>query len=404
MRANNSTLLSNSISVNATSSNMALTTHAAKSSESTSPYQLDPEQTLKASKALLEHLRKETERLQSSTEKKNLLQADGSESEDDENDGDKIPIWLSLTTKQHIVDKNRLKPAKISVPHSLNASTDLNICIISADPQRSLKNVVADDAFSTDLSARITRIIGLTKLKARYKSFEQRRALRDEHDIFLADDRIVTRLPEALGKVFYKSTTKRPIPIRIAEQTKIDGKRAKAEKGKKKSDEDKFAAVASPDIVAKEITKALTAVPVYLKPGTNVAVRAGLSSFSPEQLVENITVMATEIIENHVVKGWRNVRSIHIKSPTSTSLPVWLANELWTDEADINDDDGLDVLTESSGSKRKRNPESTKGPQTGSRKKSKVLSAEASLANTRKQRLAEQKAKAFSSAAKAVLA
>lgn len=383
---------------------MALTTHAAKASKSTTPYQLDPEQTLKASKALLEHLRKETARLQSSSTNKQLLKTEDSGSEDEEDDGDTSPIWLSLTTKQHIVDKNRLKPAKISVPHSLNQSADLSICIISADPQRALKNVVADDAFPADLSARITRIIGLTKLKARYKSFEQRRALRDEHDIFLADDRIITRLPEALGKVFYKNTTKRPIPIRIAEQTKVDGKRAKAEKGKKKSDEDKMAAVASPAIVSKEINRALSAVPIHLKPGTSVAVRVGLTSFTAEQLVENINVVAAEIIEKHVVKGWRNVKSIHIKSPTSASLPIWLASELWTDEADILDDKGLEVVPDSPGSKRKRNPEPTTGPQAGQRKKSKVLSEEASSENARKQRLATEKAKAFSSAAKAIMA
>jgi ribosome biogenesis protein UTP30 len=383
---------------------MALTTHASRSSKSETPYQLDPEQTLKASKALLEHLRKETERLQATASKKDLLKTETSESEDEESIDDSTPIWLSLTTKQHIVDKNRLKPAKITVPHALNTSSDLSICIISADPQQAVKNVVADDAFPTDLSTRITRIIGLTKLKARYKSFEQKRALRDEHDIFLADDRIVTRLPEVLGKTFYKSTSKRPIPIRIAEQNRVDGKRIKPEKNKKKSDEDKFAAVANPAVVAKEITRALSAVPVHLKPGTSVAVRVGLTSFTAEQLVDNISVVASGIIEHHVVKGWRNIKSIHIKSPTSTALPIWLANELWTDTADIYDDEELGVTSDSQGSKRKRNPESAKGPQAGQRKKAKVLSGEANSEQARKQRLAAEKAKAFSTAAKAVMA
>jgi ribosome biogenesis protein UTP30 len=382
---------------------MALTTHAAKVSKSETPYQLDPEQTLKASKALLAHLRKETERLQAFASKKDLLKADA-DSEEDEEDQDTTPIWLTLTTKQHIVDKNRLKPAKINVPHSLNTSAELNICVISADPQRALKNVVADETFPSDISSRIARIIGISKLKARYKSFEQKRALRDEHDVFLADDRIVTRLPDLLGKPFYKSTTKRPIPIRIAEQSRVDGKRVKREKTKTKPEEDKSATVASPFVVGKEISRALQAVPVHLKPGTSVAIRVGLTSFTPEQLVDNIAVVAAAVIEKHVVKGWRNIRSIHIKSPTSTALPIWLADELWTETTDVYNEGEVEVVTDSPTSKRKRDPESVKGPQAGQRKKAKVLSSDATAEHSRKQRLASEKAKAFSNAAKAVMA
>ncbi|ETN43470.1 uncharacterized protein HMPREF1541_02629 [Cyphellophora europaea CBS 101466] len=379
---------------------MSLTTHAAKGSASSTPYQLDPEQTLKASKALLDHLRAETERLQASATKQSLLKGGDSDSEDNESAGDETPIWLSLTTKQHIVDKNRLKPSKITVPNSLNTSPDLNICIIAADPQRALKNVIADDSFPSELAARITRIIGLTKLKARYKSFEQRRALRDEHDIFLADDRIVTRLPDALGKVFYKSTSKRPVPIRIADLKRVDGKRVKPEKNKKKSAEEKSSAVSSPAVVAKEIKRAIDAVSVHLKPGTNVAVRVGLASFSPDQLADNISIVTKNIIENHVVKGWRNVRSIHVKSPTSTALPIWLADELWADEGDVQES-GPAIEVDGETLKRKRNQSSHKGPQAGQRKKAKTGEA---IANAgRKQRLAAEKEKAFTSAAKAVI-
>jgi ribosome biogenesis protein UTP30 len=381
---------------------MALTTHKSKVSGDQTPYQLDPVQTLKASQALLNHLRKETQRLQDSATKQDLLKVDNESDEGDRDIGNDTSIWLSLTTKQHIVDKNRLKPSKITVPHSLNTSPNLNICIISADPQRALKNVVADDSFPADLSSRITRIIGLTKLKSRYKSFEQRRALRDEHDIFLADDRIVSRLPDALGKVFYKSTTKRPIPIRISEQDKVDGKRVKRSKDKKKGAEDKFAEVAAPSVVAKEITRSLNAIPVTLKPGVNLAVRAGLGSFTAEQLAGNVTALVAGIVEKHVVKGWRNVRSIHIKAPTTTALPIWLADELWVEDTQVEgSESGAPAVEEAVSLKRKRNPSSTKGPQAGQRKKSRSLGNE--NAGGRNGRLAAEKDKAFSNAAKAVM-
>ena len=30
--------------------------------------------------------------------------------------------------------------------------------------------------------------------------------------------------------------------------------------------------------------------------------------------------------------SWRNVRGVHVKGPNTMALPVWLAEELWTDE------------------------------------------------------------------------
>lgn len=362
-----------------------------------------PNQTLKASQALLQHVRAETKRLQEASSKRNLLTTDGSDSEQDDGPDSENPIWLMLTTKQHIVDDRRLKPSKIAVPHSLNTSTELRICLITADPQRAVKNLVADPTFPEDLKSRITQIIGLTKLKERYKTFETRRQLIAEHDIFLADDRIINRLPGALGKIFYKGTSKRPIPIIIAQsERKQDGKSEKSKHGSKAKKEGS-ANLKSPLAVAKEIEKAIDCVPVSLRPGTSLAVRAALASFEPQQLVDNISAVVDGVIEKHVVKGWRNVKSIHIKGNSSIAVPIWLADDLWTDSADVvaktvasEEDD------EQQGQKRKRNPATSKGPQAGSRKKNKVdeakearSEADRAMGTARKSKLAAQKAKVF---------
>ena len=368
---------------------------------SSTPYQLDPQQTLRASQALLDHIRAETRRIQQASLKKDLFKAEDSVSEDDA-DGDDTPVWLSVSTKQHIVDRNRLKPSRIHVPHSLNSSPDLRICLITADPQRAAKNTVADPSFPKALSSRINRVIGFTKLKARYKTFEQRRELLSEHDIFLADDRIVTRLPNTLGKPFYKGTAKRPIPVDIAAHDKVDGKRVKPMRGVK-SKEDKAAAFASPTKIAKEIERAVDSVPVTLKPGTSVAVRVGLASFTPQQLSENVSSVVRQVIEKHVVKGWRNIKGLYIKSPSSMAIPLWLADELWAEAENVdegNEEGILEAPTQSL--KRKRNPQHTKGPQVGERKKAKLDGAathSTQLNTLRKSKLAAQKAVAFQSEA-----
>ena len=37
--------------------------------------------------------------------------------------------------------------------------------------------------------------------------------------------------------------------------------------------------------------------------------------------------------------SWRNIRAVHIKGPNTMALPIWLADELWTDEAMILEED-----------------------------------------------------------------
>jgi ribosome biogenesis protein UTP30 len=338
--------------------------------------------------------------LQELSSKKSLLP--DSDDASDSGSEDVQTIWLNLTTKQHIVDKNRLKPSKIAIPHSLNDSSSLSICVISADPQRALKNAVADATFPISLSSRITKIIGYTKLKARYHDFENRRELLSAHDIFLADDRIITRLPDTLGKVFYKGTTKRPIPIHIAQENRVEGKRVKIEKHRV-SKGDKHASVASPAIVAKEIEKALNSVPVSLKPGMSVSVRVGNTSLTPQHLADNVSVVARGIIERHVVKGWRNVKSIHVKSPTSAAIPIWLADDMWAEDKAVADGleaDGQEVVRVKKSKERKRKPESEMNVPGHAQKKVKastdaVNGEDRVLAAARRAKLSQQKSRAM---------
>ena len=354
---------------------------------------------------MLKHVKEETKRLQQLSSKKSLLTAseDGSDSEDPLEDTQSM--WLNLTTKQHIVDKNRLRPSRIKVPNSLNKSSSLSICIISADPQRALKDIVADPTFPTSSSSRIGRVIGYSKLKAKYHSFESRRQLLSEYDVFLADDRIVTKLPDTLGKAFFKGTAKRPIPIRIALEHRLDGKRIKAEK-KKSPKNQRVAEFASAAIVAKEIEAALNSVPISLKPGTSVAVRVGISSFTAQELADNVSVVAQKVIEKHVVKGWRNVKAIHVKSPNSAAIPIWLADDMWVNNDQVADDieltvDGQKVIEDKKTPGKKRKARSEGDRKGHAQKKTKAFSAEEddrALAAARKAKLAQMKSKAISQA------
>ncbi|KHJ31944.1 putative electron transfer flavoprotein alpha-subunit [Erysiphe necator] len=293
-------------------------------SENFSVYQLNSEQVLKASTALIKHIESTTiSKLKA--RKVKLLDEDPLESQ---------PIWLQLTTKSHIAPEKRLKPIKVPLPHPLNTDPTTTICLFTVDPQRATKDLIASPAFPAALSSRITRIIGLSKLKSKWSQYEAQRKLYREHDIFVADDRIIKSLPAILGKTFYKSTSKRPIPINIQHSVpKKGGKRIKKVKG------DPPRPLTDATSLAKTIEEAIESAVIYLSTSTNIAVRIGYASWSPTKLQENAEALSKFLIERIVSKKWKGLRSLHIKGAETTSLPIWQAEEIWIDEKDIIDDD-----------------------------------------------------------------
>lgn len=181
-------------------------------------------------------------------------------------------------------------------------------------------------------------MIGVSKIKARYKSYESRRQLLAEHEIFLADDRVITLLPKILGKVFYSHSSKRPIPVNL-QLSKFLKKQYKSSQTlliqQSHPSSNSAAPIGSPRHIANQIERALSCAQVYLSPSVTSSVRVGLSSFTPEQLTENVETVVDGIVERFVTKKWRNMRSIHIKGPNTMALPVWLADQLWVEKEDV---------------------------------------------------------------------
>ncbi|MCJ1402897.1 hypothetical protein MMC11_006118 [Xylographa trunciseda] len=325
--------------------------------ESGSPYQLEKSQVLKASTALLQHIKSESERKALESDTKSLLPSIN-ESSDDDAVVESEPVWLVLTTKKHIIDQKRLKPGKIPLPFSLHKASSSTICLITADPQRAFKDAIAHPSFPVTLASQITRIIGIEKVTKRYKSFESRRQLLSEHDIFLADDRIITRLPKLLGKIFYGGS-KRPIPVSL-QPYKPKGDAASTTPRDSVS---KF--TSSPIQVAKEIEAAISCAQIHLSPSTTTSIRVGSSIFTPQQLAENVDAVVEGMVKKFVPKGWRNIRAIHIKGPNTMALPVWLAGELWLQEEDVLEDEDAKAalaLANQKGRKRKGREEDVENP------------------------------------------
>lgn len=215
------------------------------------------------------------------------------------------------------------------IPHSITPE-DVRICIFTKDPQRAYKDLVASDAFPAALRTKVVRVLGVEKLRKRYKSFEQKRALLAEFDIFMVDDRIIKIVAEFLGKTFYQSKAKRPIPIRLTAGAYID-------KNAKKDSKEAQNVVGTPQGVAKEIETALNSTYLSMSQSANTSIRIGTLSMTAQQITANTTAVVNAVVPKHVEQGWRNVRSLHIKGPATKALPIWLADELWTDDAQVLD-------------------------------------------------------------------
>jgi hypothetical protein len=156
-----------------------------------------------------------------------------------------------------------------------------------------------------------------------------------EYDVFLADDRVITLLPKILGKVFYKSGSKRPIPISLEgrrQDTDEQGnKRRKLSEGGTKVVKDEV----KPASIARDIERTLSSALVHLAPSTTTAVKVGIASMTAEHVQENITAVVSDMVERYVPQKWRNLRAVHIKGqvPFQPHFPFAESNFKYVNDA-----------------------------------------------------------------------
>ena len=235
---------------------------------------------------------------------------------DDETDGS--IVYLNISTKKFVSDHKILKPKRVQVLNPLYAKENTSICLIVKDIADESKTVYEDKFLSKDSETfgLIDKIVKVSQLKGEYKPYEARRLLFSQHDIFLAQDSVVTTLPKLLGKSFYGKSAKLPLPIRLTVDDKLSPVRAK-----------------------NEISKALTSTFFYLTSGAVTSIKVGrvAKSFTPEAVADNIETVINYFVDKVSSNGWDGVRGIDVKLHQSPSLPVYVAETLFTSE-DILDE------------------------------------------------------------------
>ncbi|KAF4617450.1 hypothetical protein D9613_005717 [Agrocybe pediades] len=195
-------------------------------------------------------------------------------------------VWLNVTVKT-IPTGHRLKPVKIPIAHPLVDPRTSSVCLITKDPQREYKDLLEKHNIKF-----ISRVVGLEKLKGKFKPYEARRMLLKENGMFLADERVIPLLPKLLGSKWFEAK-KQPIPVNLLRKD-----------------------------LKGELERAISSTYMNQNQGTCTSIKVGKMSQKPSQIVDNIKTALPAIAK--AIKGeWSNIQSLNIKTNSSVSLPIW---------------------------------------------------------------------------------
>ncbi|KAG6335617.1 hypothetical protein ID866_3474 [Astraeus odoratus] len=214
------------------------------------------------------------------------------EKEQEENEllpGREQHVWLQVTVKV-MQPVQKLKPIRVPLKYTLIDPRSSAVCLITKDPQREYKDLLEQHNVKF-----ISRVVGIEKLKGKFKSFEARRLLLKENALFLADDRVIPLLPRLLGSKWFdaKKQKRQPIPVNLKRK----------------------------DLKA-ELERAIQSSYMHQNKGTCTSVKVGTLSQTPKQILANIQTALPAII-GHIKQGWENIQCLHIKTSSSISLPIW---------------------------------------------------------------------------------
>ena len=216
----------------------------------------------------------------------------------EESDAKVISLVLGM---KEFPKAKRTKPHQIAVPHSLHSASE--ICIIVKDPQKALKERLEAEPIDG-----VVKVIGLTKLRDNYKTYEAKRNLCDSYDLFMVDRRVLPMLPKLIGKSFFQkkkcatslfcsasscwpskscdaclrtaALCRQPVPIEIAKSN--IGLRV-------------------------NVTKARDSTLLYLGDGPCSMIKAAHTGMDVDQVVDNILAVS-DAVAHRIPGKWQNVQ------------------------------------------------------------------------------------------------
>jgi ribosome biogenesis protein UTP30 len=153
----------------------------------------------------------------------------------------------------------------------------------------------------------------------------------------LADDRIIHLLPVALGSVFYKSTTKRPIAVSLSGKERWGKKQKKSAldrlKPKRKgAANDGPALIGKPEDVGHDIETALSTLVVNLSPSTSISIKVAYAGWPAEWITANVCAAVERVVTKYIPEQWDGLKALHLKGPNTAALPLFMAETIWDED------------------------------------------------------------------------
>ncbi|GAA5871554.1 hypothetical protein JCM3774_006294 [Rhodotorula dairenensis] len=239
-------------------------------------------QARKAVSALLKH----ADKAHDHRAKSDLLEAANAEGADEK-------VFLVVGLKQ-APKREAHKPLRIAVPHPVMNPKESPVTLFVKDPQRTYKDLLEELKIGF-----VSRVVGLDKLRTKHKTFEAKRQLLREADLFLVDDRVMVEVGKSIGKM-WRDAKKQPIPVALQRK----------------------------DLKA-ELERAVASTYMNVTTGTSLSIKLGTTALhSAEQLLENLDAVLPHIATRipNAPASFSNVQSLHLKTSTSVSLPIYTAS------------------------------------------------------------------------------
>lgn len=266
------------------------------------------------------------------------------------------PIYLTIQTVEEIASLRAIVPYLIPLPNRIRPKlSDLSICLITRDPRAPIVAILESDKDSPTHGV-FTEIVSVGKLRSKLISFadtaskknrrkhldqdtreppqkKSKHAIDNPHkaapgfvksfDIIVNDSEITAEhLTKIFGPGVYLKAPglKVTIPVPVSLQPPVPENSTPIQAQKIKD------TIADPMVIKNQLKYIARSSAVIKAPGKNLPILVGLSSFTPEQLMENIAATISNVLQKQggLIDGsWDNVKAISIKTAKSASMPIY---------------------------------------------------------------------------------
>lgn len=215
-------------------------------------------------------------------------------------------LFVEFETKKYYSEKPEFKPKLIELSKPFyRENEELKTCLFLRDHFITSEDQL-EEVENADIPT-LSKILTLTQLKTIYQTFEKRRELYSEYDVFLVDDALLSSMPQVLGKTFYQSKShKFPINVRVAST--------------------KSPKELSLVTLSNQVNKVLSSTAFLPPVGTKVSVKVGNLSgqFSEPELLNNLHAVLKVFDEQTLITAG-------VKTTSSPVLPLFYTDKIYSD-------------------------------------------------------------------------